>query len=430
MRLALGVGYRGAGLSRLADPARRAARCRTRSKRRCRASRATPVTHRLRRPHRRRRARAEPGRAPRHAGRARRRSRGCAAPTATCPPTSRCSGACRCAGDFHARNSARGRRYAYVLLRVAGAAGAGGRAGRLGVPAARRRRDARGRAAPGRRARLQRASARRECQAPSPVKTLRSIDDHAPRRLLALRLRRQRLPAPHGAQHHGLPGRGGAGARSRRRGWPTCWPRATATPRRRPSPRRAVLPRPVLRCRAMRHRPSTRRPSTGCPDTSRTAMTRIKICGLTREADVDAAVEAGADAIGFVLYAASPRACQRGARRELARRLPPFVTPVVPVRQRAGATRSRLRCAAMPEALLQFHGDETPAQCERRAPALHPRRAHGAGLRFVRLRAAATQAPRPCCSTPMSRATAAAERSSIGHSFHPACPLRSFCLVG
>ncbi|MBA4003116.1 MAG: N-(5'-phosphoribosyl)anthranilate isomerase, partial [Delftia sp.] len=36
--------------------------------------------------------------------------------------------------------------------------------------------------------------------------------------------------------------------------------------------------------------------------------TRIKICGLTREQDVDAAVAAGTDAVGFVLYAPSPRA--------------------------------------------------------------------------------------------------------------------------
>lgn len=35
--------------------------------------------------------------------------------------------------------------------------------------------------------------------------------------------------------------------------------------------------------------------------------TRIKMCGLTREQDVDAAVAAGADAIGFVLYPKSPR---------------------------------------------------------------------------------------------------------------------------
>ena len=39
-----------------------------------------------------------------------------------------------------------------------------------------------------------------------------------------------------------------------------------------------------------------------------TQRTRIKICGLTREQDVDAAVQAGVDAIGFVLYAPSPRA--------------------------------------------------------------------------------------------------------------------------
>ena len=56
--------------------------------------------------------------------------------------------------------------------------------------------------------------------------------------------------------------------------------------------------------------------------------TRIKICGLTREADVDAAVAAGADAIGFVLYAKSPRAVSVQRAAELAQRLPPFVTPV------------------------------------------------------------------------------------------------------
>jgi phosphoribosylanthranilate isomerase len=41
--------------------------------------------------------------------------------------------------------------------------------------------------------------------------------------------------------------------------------------------------------------------------------TRIKICGLTREADVDDAIEAGADALGFVLYARS--AAPRGPGR-------------------------------------------------------------------------------------------------------------------
>ena len=56
--------------------------------------------------------------------------------------------------------------------------------------------------------------------------------------------------------------------------------------------------------------------------------TRIKICGLTRQADVQAAVEAGADAVGFVLYENSPRFVSVERAAELARRLPQFVTPV------------------------------------------------------------------------------------------------------
>ncbi len=57
------------------------------------------------------------------------------------------------------------------------------------------------------------------------------------------------------------------------------------------------------------------------------SRTRIKICGLTREADVDAAVQAGADAIGLVFYDKSPRAVTVARAAELVRRLPPFVTP-------------------------------------------------------------------------------------------------------
>ena len=91
--------------------------------------------------------------------------------------------------------------------------------------------------------------------------------------------------------------------------------------------------------------------------------TRIKICGLTREADVDAAVDAGADAIGFVLYANSPRAVTVDRAGELAQRLPPFVTPVC-LLVNADAALLRATLAAVPNALLQFHGDETPADCE------------------------------------------------------------------
>ena len=97
-----------------------------------------------------------------------------------------------------------------------------------------------------------------------------------------------------------------------------------------------------------------------------THRTRIKICGLTREADVDAAVEAGADAIGFVLYAKSPRAVSYHRACELARRLPAFVTPVLLYVNEETTNLIALRAYSMPATprfLLQFHGDESPEQC-------------------------------------------------------------------
>ena len=93
--------------------------------------------------------------------------------------------------------------------------------------------------------------------------------------------------------------------------------------------------------------------------------TRIKICGLTREADVDAAVAAGADAIGFVLYPKSPRAVTAARAGALARRLPAFVMPVL-LFVNADAREVTAGLDAVPHALLQFHGDESPADC--RAP--------------------------------------------------------------
>ncbi|MBC5782010.1 phosphoribosylanthranilate isomerase [Ramlibacter sp. USB13] len=92
------------------------------------------------------------------------------------------------------------------------------------------------------------------------------------------------------------------------------------------------------------------------------ARTRIKICGLTREQDVDAAVAAGADAIGLVLYAKSPRCVTPERAGVLARRLPPFVTPVL-LFVNETAANVRAACEQVPHALLQFHGDETPQQC-------------------------------------------------------------------
>ena len=90
--------------------------------------------------------------------------------------------------------------------------------------------------------------------------------------------------------------------------------------------------------------------------------TRIKICGLTREADVDAAVAAGADAVGFVLYEPSPRYVSAARAAELAAGLPAYVTPVL-LFVNASAVQVAAACALLPTALLQFHGDESPADC-------------------------------------------------------------------
>jgi phosphoribosylanthranilate isomerase len=92
------------------------------------------------------------------------------------------------------------------------------------------------------------------------------------------------------------------------------------------------------------------------------SRTRIKICGLTREQDVDAAVAAGADAVGFVMYGQSPRCVTPQRAAELARRLPPFVTPVL-LFVNEPATKIIAACAYVAGATVQFHGDETPAQC-------------------------------------------------------------------
>ena len=92
------------------------------------------------------------------------------------------------------------------------------------------------------------------------------------------------------------------------------------------------------------------------------ARTRIKICGLTREQDVDAAVAAGADAVGFVLYEPSARYVSAHRAAELAARLPPFVTPVL-LFVNAPATEIIAACARIPGASVQFHGDEAPEMC-------------------------------------------------------------------
>ena len=90
---------------------------------------------------------------------------------------------------------------------------------------------------------------------------------------------------------------------------------------------------------------------------------RSKICGITRVQDALAAVEAGADAIGLVFYAKSPRAVSVEQAAAIVQALPPFVTCVglfvsMP-RDDVQAVLQRV-----PLDLLQFHGDESPVDCE------------------------------------------------------------------
>lgn len=90
---------------------------------------------------------------------------------------------------------------------------------------------------------------------------------------------------------------------------------------------------------------------------------RSKICGITRIEDALAAVEAGADAIGFVFYPKSPRAVTAQQARAIIAALPPFIS-TVGLFVNASACELNETLDAVPLDLLQFHGDETPEQCE------------------------------------------------------------------
>ncbi|SFP44688.1 phosphoribosylanthranilate isomerase [Pseudomonas borbori] len=92
-------------------------------------------------------------------------------------------------------------------------------------------------------------------------------------------------------------------------------------------------------------------------------VVRCKICGITRVEDALAAVEAGADAIGLVFYAKSPRAVTVPQAQAILAALPPFVTTVGLF---VDCARSELNAIldVLPLDLLQFHGDESPAACE------------------------------------------------------------------
>lgn len=92
--------------------------------------------------------------------------------------------------------------------------------------------------------------------------------------------------------------------------------------------------------------------------------TRIKICGLTRVEDVQAAVAAGADAVGFVFYPASARHVSLEQAQTLMAHVPPFVN-IVGLFVNAEAALVDATLERLPIQLLQFHGDETEADCVR-----------------------------------------------------------------
>ncbi len=93
------------------------------------------------------------------------------------------------------------------------------------------------------------------------------------------------------------------------------------------------------------------------------SVVRSKICGITRIEDALSAAEAGADAIGLVFYAKSPRAVSVQQAQAIIAALPPFVT-TVGLFVDAGRQELGEILAAVPLDLLQFHGDESPAFCE------------------------------------------------------------------
>ena len=93
-------------------------------------------------------------------------------------------------------------------------------------------------------------------------------------------------------------------------------------------------------------------------------MIRIKICGLTRPEDVDAAVNMGADAIGFVFYPESKRYVSPEMARRLVGRVPPFVTTVGLFVNESPLIIEEI-LSEVPLSLLQFHGNESAYDCER-----------------------------------------------------------------
>ena len=90
---------------------------------------------------------------------------------------------------------------------------------------------------------------------------------------------------------------------------------------------------------------------------------KVKICGITNAEDAAVAVEAGADAVGFIFHRKSPRAVEPALVKQIVATLPPLVTPVgVFVNEDAATVRAIMDNCGL--ALAQLHGDETAGYCQ------------------------------------------------------------------
>jgi len=99
-------------------------------------------------------------------------------------------------------------------------------------------------------------------------------------------------------------------------------------------------------------------------DESNAGSVKIKICGITNEQDAKVAVEAGADALGFIMYRKSPRFVEAAVAKRIIDGLPPFISAVGVFVNEEAATVRRLmdECGLT---LAQLHGDESSAYCEK-----------------------------------------------------------------
>ena len=123
---------------------------------------------------------------------------------------------------------------------------------------------------------------------------------------------------------------------------------------------------------------------------------KIKICGITNLEDAEVAVEAGADALGFVFYAKSPRSIEPAVAQRIIAQLPPFVLPVgVFVNHDRETIRNVFDECGL--AFAQLHGDETPTFCESLGrPVLRALRLRDRGSLLIGYPTSTTSSEEPC----------------------------------